>query len=70
MLFRSTPFFARTQEANETGLWTHWSGHVVAQKYQMSEKFEYFAVRNSAGVFDSSPLYKYRIRGPDAEVCS
>ena len=34
----------------------------------MSEKFEYFAVRNSAGLFDSSPLFKYRIHGPDAEA--
>ncbi len=25
------------------------------------------AIRNAAGVFDSSPLYKYRITGPDAE---
>jgi aminomethyltransferase len=33
----------------------------------MSEKFEYFAVRNSAGIFDTSPLYKYQIRGKDAE---
>ena len=34
----------------------------------MSDKFEYFAVRNAAGVFDSSPLYKYRITGKDAEA--
>jgi aminomethyltransferase len=33
----------------------------------MSDKFEYFAIRNSAGVFDTSPLYKYRITGRDAE---
>jgi aminomethyltransferase len=33
----------------------------------MSEKFEYFAIRNAASLFDSSPLYKYRIHGPDAE---
>jgi aminomethyltransferase len=33
----------------------------------MSDKFEYFAVRNSAGIFDSSPLHKYRIHGRDAE---
>jgi aminomethyltransferase len=39
----------------------------VADRYQMSEKFEYFAVRNAAGVFDTSPLYKYRITGSDAE---
>ena len=33
----------------------------------MSPKHEYFAVRNSAGFFDTSPLYKYRITGQDAE---
>jgi aminomethyltransferase len=33
----------------------------------MSEKFEYFAIRNAAGLFDTSPLYKYRFSGPDAE---
>ena len=33
----------------------------------MSDKFEYFAVRNAAGLFDTSPLYKYRIAGADAE---
>ena len=33
----------------------------------MSDKFEYFAIRNAAGLFDTSPLYKYRIHGPDAE---
>ena len=38
-----------------------------AHRYQMSDKFEYFAVRNAAGMFDSSPLYKYRIHGRDAE---
>jgi aminomethyltransferase len=33
----------------------------------MSDKFEYFAIRNSAAVIDTSPLYKYRITGKDAE---
>ncbi len=63
----TSPFHERTSALNETGLWSHWSGHLAANRYQMSDKFEYFAVRNSAGVFDSSPLYKYRIHGPDAE---
>ncbi len=66
-MIRTTPFHPRTSEANETGLWEHWSGHLAATKYQVSEKFEYFAVRNSAGIFDTSPLFKYRIHGPDAE---
>ena len=63
----TSPFHERTSALNETGLWSHWSGHLAADRYQMSDKFEYFAVRNSAGVFDTSPLYKYRIHGRDAE---
>ncbi|HSL32027.1 MAG TPA: aminomethyltransferase family protein [Candidatus Limnocylindrales bacterium] len=66
-MIRTTPFHERTSALNETGLWEHWSNHLAAQRYQMSEKFEYFAIRNSAGLFDSSPLYKYRISGSDAE---
>src|SRR6266550_7626239 len=66
-MIRTTPFHERTSALNETGLWEHWSNSLVAQRYQMSEKFEYFAIRNAAGLFDTSPLYKYRITGPDAE---
>ena len=66
-MIRTTPFHERTSALNQTGLWEHWSNHLAAVRYQMSEKFEYFAIRNSAGLFDSSPLYKYRITGPDAE---
>src|SRR5260370_31441231 len=58
----------RRKAGNSTGLWEPWSGYLVARRYQLSEKFEYFAIRNSAGLFDSSPLYKYRIHGPDAEA--
>jgi glycine cleavage system T protein (aminomethyltransferase) len=66
-MIRTTPFHERTSALNETGLWEHWSNCLVAQRYQMSEKFEYFAIRNAAGLFDTSPLYKYRITGPEAE---
>lgn len=66
-MIRTTPFHPRVEALNETGLYSHWAGHLVAEKYQMAEKFEYFAVRNSAGIFDTSPLFKYRIAGPDAE---
>jgi len=66
-VIRTTPFYDRLSALNETGLWEHWSNHLAAVRYQMSEKFEYFAIRNSAGLFDSSPLYKYRITGPHAE---
>jgi aminomethyltransferase len=67
-LIRTTPFHERTSALNETQLWSHWSGHLAADRYQMSDKFEYFAVRNAAGIFDTSPLFKYRITGKDAEA--
>jgi len=62
-----SPFHPRTSAANKTGLWSHWAGYLAAERYQMSDKFEYFAIRNSAAVIDTSPLYKYRIFGTDAE---
>jgi aminomethyltransferase len=67
VVIKETPFHPRTSEANKTGLWSHWSGYLATDRYQMSDKFEYFAIRNSAAVIDTSPLYKYRIFGPDAE---
>lgn len=66
-MVRTTPFHPRLSELNTTGLWGHWAGYLSATKYDMSAKHEYFAVRNSAGYFDSSPLYKYWVRGRDAE---
>ena len=66
-MVKTTPFHERLSALNATGLWVHWSGYLSALKYQSSQKFEYFAIRNTAGIFDTSPLYKYRIRGRDAE---
>ncbi|HEY4608100.1 MAG TPA: hypothetical protein VIH06_02830, partial [Ilumatobacteraceae bacterium] len=65
-MVRTTPFHERLAPLNQTHLWSHWSGYLSAVKYQMSDKFEYFAVRNAAGLIDTSPLYKYRIGGRDA----
>ena len=66
-MIKTTPFHPRLAELNKSGLWGHWSGYLSAQKYDMSAKHEYFAIRNSAGLFDTSPLFKYWIRGKDAE---
>jgi len=66
-IIRTTPFHARTAALNESHLWRHWSNYLAAERYQASDKAEYVAVRNAAGVFDTSPLYKYRITGRDAE---
>jgi aminomethyltransferase len=67
-MIRTTPFHERTGALNEPQLWSHWSGYLAAEKYSLSEKFEYFAVRNAAGLFDTSPLFKYRFTGPGAEA--
>ncbi len=67
-MIKTSPFHQRTSEANQTGLWSHWAGYLSASRYTASTKFEYYAVRNAAGVFDTSPLHKYRITGPDAEL--
>jgi len=63
-----TPFHPRLSELNTTGLYGHWAGYLSALKYDLSAKHEYWGIRNSAGVFDTSPLYKYRIQGRDAET--
>jgi aminomethyltransferase len=35
--------------------------------YEPTHEYEYYAIRNSAAMIDVSPLFKYEIRGPDAE---
>jgi aminomethyltransferase len=66
-MIRTTPFHPRLSELNTQSLYTHWQGHLSPLRYTHAPKHEYFAVRNSVGVFDTSPLFKYRITGPDAE---
>ncbi len=67
-MIRTTPFHERLTELNDQHLYTHWSGHLSALRYSSAPKHEYFAVRNSVGVFDTSPLFKCRISGADAEA--
>lgn len=62
---RATPFHERTAAANILNHWHNWQGFTVADAYFDAE-LEYFAVRNATGVFDLSPMTKYRIGGPDA----
>ena len=48
-------------------IWENWAGYLVAPQYQYSEISEYYAIRNSAGLLDTSPLFKYKFSGADAE---
>jgi aminomethyltransferase len=63
---RTTPFHSRTGPLSEGQAWRRWAGYVVASSYELSHDREYHAIRNSAALFDVSPLYKYLITGRDA----
>lgn len=61
-----TPFHSRTSALCASQNWRHWSGYFAASSYDVLHEFEYHAIRNSAGLIDVSPLYKYQVRGKDA----
>ncbi|HEY0303566.1 MAG TPA: aminomethyltransferase family protein, partial [Longimicrobiales bacterium] len=46
--------------------WRRWAGYIAASQYELTHDREYAAIRNSAALFDVTPLYKYHISGPDA----
>ncbi|SPJ18552.1 Glycine cleavage T-protein (Aminomethyl transferase) [Burkholderiales bacterium] len=62
----TTPFFERSQYLVETDTYVPWSGYTTPDVFSSVEQ-EYFAIRNSASVFDLTPMVKYRIVGPDAQ---
>jgi aminomethyltransferase len=66
MSLRTTPFHPRTGPLSEGQAWRRWAGYVVASSYELSHEREYHAIRNSAALFDVSPLYNYLITGKDA----
>ena len=62
-----TPFHSRVEKLNELNAWEDWMGYTTPSAYYDVE-LEYFAVRSTTGVFDLTPMNKYRITGPDAEA--
>ncbi len=63
---KTTPFHARTAPLVRAQTWRRWAGYQVASGYEPHPDREYAAVRNAAALLDVSPLYKYRVSGPDA----
>ena len=61
-----SPFFPRTSELCTSMLWKEWAGYYAVRSYQTLHDVEYYAFRNAAGLLDITPLFKYRIQGPDA----
>ena len=65
-MLRQTPFHSRTSALNQLQNWRRWSGYYTAGLYEMTHEREYWAIRNSAALFDVSPLMKYLVKGPQA----
>lgn len=65
-MLKQTPFHSRTAPLMEGQAWRRWAGYAVASAYDLVHDREYWAIRNSAALIDVSPLYKYRMTGPDA----
>ena len=62
-----TPFHSRVKELCQVNDWGDWMGFTTPNAF-FDVELEYFAVRSTTGVFDLSPMNKYRITGPDAEA--
>jgi aminomethyltransferase len=61
-----TPFYPRTSKLCKSMQWRYWSGYFVPSSYEVHHDVEYYAIRNSAGLIDISPMYKYDVTGKDA----
>jgi aminomethyltransferase len=61
-----TPFHPRTALLNRKLQWREWSGYWASSVYADAHDIEYNAIREAAAVIDVSPLFKYRVSGPDA----
>jgi aminomethyltransferase len=61
-----TPFHERTQALCSSYRWKDWSGYCAVCSFDTTHEREYFAFRESAGLLDVTPLYKYEVSGPDA----
>ncbi len=61
-----TAFHPRTAPLNRKMQWREWSGYFASSTYADFHDIEYNAIREAAAVIDVSPLYKYRVAGPDA----
>jgi aminomethyltransferase len=61
-----TAFHPRTLPLCESLNYREWAGYYAVSAYEMHHEHEYAAIRNGAALIDVSPLFKYRLSGPDA----
>jgi len=60
-----TPFHERSRAASQLDSFIPWTGYSTVDVYTSVEQ-EYFAIRNSASLYDLTPMVKYQITGKDA----
>src|SRR5688572_19246528 len=63
-----TAFHPATAPLNRKLQWREWSGYLASSVYADAHDIEYNAIREAAALIDVSPLYKYRVSGPQAEA--
>ncbi|HVG37790.1 MAG TPA: aminomethyltransferase family protein [Pyrinomonadaceae bacterium] len=61
-----TAFHERTFALCESLNYREWSGYYTVSSYEAHHEHEYNAIRNASALIDISPLFKYRVAGPDA----
>jgi aminomethyltransferase len=62
----ASAFHTRTHDLCESLNYRDWSGYYAVSAYETHHEHEYNAIRNACALIDVSPLYKYRVAGPDA----
>ena len=62
----ASAFHARTLQLCESLNYRDWAGYYAVSAYETHHEHEYNAIRNACALIDISPLFKYRLAGPDA----
>ncbi len=60
-----SPFYNKIKQHDYVNMWHRWAEYTTPDMLE-DPTIEYFAIRNSASIFDITPMSKYRIKGPDA----
>jgi aminomethyltransferase len=60
-----TPFHERARALSQLDSFVAWAGYTTVDVFTNVEQ-EYFAIRNTATLYDLTPMVKYRISGPGA----
>ena len=61
-----SPFHERMVHLSKSHQWKDWAGFLAPSSFEVNHIYEYTAFRQSAGLLDVTPLFKYSISGPDA----